>query len=132
MNTWNQRLQAALNHAGMKPAELARAVNASTASVSDWTTGITKNLKASNAEKVCRVLKIRIEWLLYGKGPMESTTGNYTSKDFKPQGIKEQSTLSPDDKIRATLNGIIESATPQEKAEILKYAKFVTTQDAAE
>ena len=54
----------------MTPAELARAVGASTASVSEWLGGITKELKASNSERVCTVLRINHRWLITGKGAM--------------------------------------------------------------
>ena len=70
MNTWHERLKKAMEEAGMSPADLARAVGASTASVSEWTNGITRELKATNSERVCAALKINHRWLILGKGPM--------------------------------------------------------------
>jgi DNA-binding Xre family transcriptional regulator len=51
-------------------ADLARAVGATTASVSDWVNGITKELKSSNCDKICMALGINHHWLITGKGPM--------------------------------------------------------------
>jgi phage repressor protein C with HTH and peptisase S24 domain len=71
MNTWNQRLERALKESGHTPADLARAVGVRPPSVTEWLNGTTKDLKAANAERVCRFLGINQSWLLYGKGPQK-------------------------------------------------------------
>lgn len=70
MKSWNDRLKHALQLADMKPAELARRCHVSTATVSDWRSGETKQLKAENADKICKVLNLSQSWLLHGKGEM--------------------------------------------------------------
>jgi len=80
MKTWNERLRLARNTAGIKAIDLARKVGVSSASVSDWESGVVKSLEASNLLKICEALKISPIWLQFGKGEMEQYF--YTEDDL--------------------------------------------------
>lgn len=95
MKTWHDRLNYALEEAGVKPAELARACKVSTASVSEWCNGITKDLKSNNADKVCRFLGIRYYWLMAGKGPMHPGEEENQQHDHTANRISEDKPLPP-------------------------------------
>ncbi len=74
MTTLASRLQAALStlHPPATQAELAKACGVSAPSVSDWFSGETRALKANSAAKAAAFLQVRLEWLLYGVGPMRA------------------------------------------------------------
>lgn len=69
MTTWNERLSERLREIGMRPAELARAVKVSTATVSDWESGAIKTIKGGNLIKVSATLGVNPDWLLDGREP---------------------------------------------------------------
>lgn len=75
MSTLAARLQAAINarHPPATQADLAKACGVSAPSVSAWFSGDTKALKANSAAKAAAFLNVRLEWLLYGLGPMRAT-----------------------------------------------------------
>ena len=75
MSTLAARLQAAINarHPPATQADLAKACGVSAPSVSAWFSGDTKALKANSAAKAAAFLQVRLEWLLYGLGPMRAT-----------------------------------------------------------
>lgn len=74
MSTLAARLQAALSsrHPPANQAQLAKACGVRSPSVSDWFSGETKALKANSAAKAAAFLQVRLEWLLYGVGPMRA------------------------------------------------------------
>jgi transcriptional regulator with XRE-family HTH domain len=69
MEKWNDRLVYALKVRKKTQADLIRVTGAKGSSVNEWVSGITKNMKASNAIKVCNFLRINIDWFLHKKGP---------------------------------------------------------------
>lgn len=69
MLTLAERLQWAMERAGVKPAQLARARNVKPPSVSDWLNGKTKSLKFDSATLAAAVLHVNARWLADGKGP---------------------------------------------------------------
>lgn len=66
------RLKRALARAQKKPAQLADACDVSPASVSDWLSGQTKNLKGDNLYGAARFLDVNAEWLATGRGSMSN------------------------------------------------------------
>ena len=74
MTTWNDRLEAARVRRAMPPADLARLVGVSGATMSGWRNKKIKSLSAEHAYRVCEALKIRLGWLLHGKGDMDNPT----------------------------------------------------------
>lgn len=80
MTTLAERLQVALDHAGISRAQLARACGVKPPSVSDWFSGKTKNLHGMNLMNASNALGVRQEWLGNGKGPMLDALG-------APEGI---------------------------------------------
>ncbi len=73
MGTWNNRLNKAMALRGVNNAGLAEKTGVSAPTVSDWTSGVIKNLKADNALKIAAALKVCPDWLVNGKGPMDES-----------------------------------------------------------
>jgi phage repressor protein C with HTH and peptisase S24 domain len=73
MKTWHERLQEALAESGMTQTELASRVGVSSASVSDWLSGKSKDIKGSHAYKIERALNISLAWLFDNEGPKRLT-----------------------------------------------------------
>ena len=70
MNTWHGRLKFARENAGIRPTDLAKEVGVSNATISDWESGEIKKLEGENLLKVCDVLNISPNWLIFEKGDM--------------------------------------------------------------
>lgn len=70
MKKWNDRLKKAFDESDFNKTRFAKAVGVSGPTVTDWMAGEIKNLKAESAQKICKVLNIRAEYLIDGKGPM--------------------------------------------------------------
>lgn len=71
MSTLQERLAIAME--GPPPvtaADLARACHVKPASVSEWVNGPTKYLRGPNAVNAARALRVNVEWLASGRGPM--------------------------------------------------------------
>lgn len=68
LKTLKQRLQSALEKAGITQAELARRVKISRASVSAWFTGETQTIEGQNLLKAAEVLGVDAQWLATGEG----------------------------------------------------------------
>jgi hypothetical protein len=87
MDTWNTRLAAALAESDYSPNALATALGVSAPSVSAWigagTITPARNLTADNAIRVCQLLKIRPEWLLFREGPMRPADQGNLSPEMK-------------------------------------------------
>lgn len=72
MTTLAQRMKEAIDDAGVKPADVARACKITAASVSNWLSGETKSLKASTALRAADFLGVNQAWLAEGRGPKRS------------------------------------------------------------
>ena len=71
--TFTQRLNIALKHAdGVSQSDIARECGISTASVSNWLTGISKSMRGENLLKVSRALGVSPVWLANGEGDMRA------------------------------------------------------------
>lgn len=74
METWNERLAKALKESEYNPHQLAQALGVKTPSVSAWlgsgTIQPAKNITGENLLRVCELLNIRPEWLMFKKGAM--------------------------------------------------------------
>lgn len=73
--TFSERLIDAMKEAGVNATELADACGVSSAAVSKWMSGATKNLTADNSAAVARSLGVREEWLRTGRLPRERQHG---------------------------------------------------------
>lgn len=69
MNTWNERLQQAIEDSGLKKSAFAKKVGVSPPTVTDWISGEIKTISAPNAERVAAALSLNTKWLVSGKGP---------------------------------------------------------------
>lgn len=78
VDTWNERLGKARIARGYDNlSEFARLVGVKPPTAHAWESGDIKELKAESLYKICALLKIRQEWLLYGKGEMDLPTSSY-------------------------------------------------------
>lgn len=73
METLGERLEKALAASEKTQTELAAALGISKASVSDWITGKTKNIRMANLVTAAKILDVRTEWLASGKGEMRAS-----------------------------------------------------------
>ncbi|MES2488528.1 MAG: S24 family peptidase [Pseudomonadota bacterium] len=70
MRNLAERVAAALAHANIDQADLARLVKVKPPSVNDWLSGKTKSLKANTAIAAARALGVNADWLANGRGRM--------------------------------------------------------------
>ncbi|MGU9992734.1 XRE family transcriptional regulator [Bordetella avium] len=71
MSTLAERLREALDAAGVRQVDLARAAGIRPPSVADWLNGKTKNIKGANLVSVAQFLNVNEAWLADGVGPKE-------------------------------------------------------------
>lgn len=69
MPTWNQRVKERRVELGWSAAELARRASVKPPTVFEWEEGITKQLKATTAQRLSRALGVSTGWLLEGRRP---------------------------------------------------------------
>jgi DNA-binding Xre family transcriptional regulator len=74
MDTWNSRLAAALKESEYNAHQLAQAMGLKAPSVSAWigagTIQPAKNITGENLLRVCQLLNVRPEWVMFKEGPM--------------------------------------------------------------
>jgi len=77
MRTWNERLAHALAESDLNPNKLSVALGVSAPSIAAWigagTIKRAENITGENLLKVCKLLNVRPEWLLFKEGPMRPT-----------------------------------------------------------
>lgn len=87
MTTWNERLAQALAASEYKPHQFAQALGLKTPSISAWiaagTIAPAKNITGENLLRVCKLLEIRPEWLMFDKGPMRPVRNTHISDEMK-------------------------------------------------
>lgn len=67
--TWHKRLTTAREAKGIRKSAFAKMVGVSPPTVTDWENGDTKMIEGANLVKVCDILEITPEKLIYGRGP---------------------------------------------------------------
>lgn len=68
---WHTRLTQARTAKNIKKIHFARMVGVSPATITQWETGVTKEIKGENLTRVCRILGISPGWLLHKEGEVE-------------------------------------------------------------
>lgn len=63
---WNQRLTQARSAQMIKKSALATMLGVSPATISQWESGVTREIKGENLTNLCRILKVTPDWLLHG------------------------------------------------------------------
>ncbi|MNV15076.1 transcriptional repressor DicA [compost metagenome] len=71
MSTLAERLREAMDAAGVKQVQVARAAGIKPPSVADWLNGKTKNIKGANLVTVAQLLNVSEAWLADGVLPKE-------------------------------------------------------------
>lgn len=84
METWNERLARALAESEYNPHQLAQTLRLKTPSISAWlgagTIQPAKNITGENLLRVCQLLNIRPEWLMFREGPMRPVSGKLSAE----------------------------------------------------
>ncbi len=70
MSTLSERIKKAAEAAGETQTSIAFACSIKKPSVNNWFSGETKKLKYETAKKAAKFLKVRVDWLAEGVGPM--------------------------------------------------------------
>lgn len=73
MDTFKDRLSQVIKTSHLSKAEISRRCRVSRATVTNWESGLTKDLKTANLDILCSVLGCDRDWLLYGKQKSEQT-----------------------------------------------------------
>lgn len=68
MESWNERLRAAMNRKGLSAADLVRATGISGAGIKKWIDGVTVEPKYRDVTRACQALDISPIWLMEGRG----------------------------------------------------------------
>lgn len=118
----------------MTKSELARAIGVKTPTLNNWLNGKIKEPMVRNATTLCRVLKVRLEWLLDGEAPMEApadqlltltnpgATGRTKAKSGPP--LKSTSLASA-----AEIAGIVKAALPARQSAMETTCRFIIAAD---
>ncbi|CAG9262146.1 helix-turn-helix domain-containing protein [Paraburkholderia caribensis] len=92
METWNKRLARALNESDYTPHSLAAELGVKAPSVAAWigAASITpaRDIKADNLLKVCQLLKVRPEWVVFGRPPKSSIELDWPFPDIRRDEIE--------------------------------------------
>jgi transcriptional regulator with XRE-family HTH domain len=108
MATWNDRLEDARIRRNVAPVDLARLVGVSGATMSGWRNNKIRQLSAEHAFAVCEALKVRMAWLLHGKGEMDADT------------VQEEPTPYILDPQHAALIGYFDGLTPTQQRDLMQ------------
>jgi len=87
MDTWNKRLATALAESEYTGNSLATRMGVAAPTVSAWIAAGTiqpaKNINGENLLRVCQILNIRPEWLMFREGPMRPPSGTKLSEEMR-------------------------------------------------
>ncbi|PMC18208.1 helix-turn-helix domain-containing protein [Oligella urethralis] len=82
MKTLSERLIHAMKLANVKQVDLAKAAGVSRASVNDWISGKSQNIRGENLVKVAKLLNVNSSWLATGHGKFDS---KWPFKNIQPE-----------------------------------------------
>jgi transcriptional regulator with XRE-family HTH domain len=71
--SWNERLKEARENAGITKSELAKRAGVSAPTVTDWESGEIKKIDGENLLRVCGVVGVPPEWLIFGSADRQAT-----------------------------------------------------------
>lgn len=87
MELWNDRLFKELEQTRLRPSELAQRARVTAAAVSQWKSLKTQSLDMETLIRVCKVLRLRPEWLVTGKGQKYENDTTSEMQGNTPQDI---------------------------------------------
>jgi transcriptional regulator with XRE-family HTH domain len=89
---WNERITQSRTAKSLKKIDLAKLLGVSPATITQWESGATKEIKGENLTNLCRELGVSPEWILYGDllenaaklfpGAMRVVVADDSSSDF--------------------------------------------------
>ena len=120
MSHLGDRIAERLKIIGKRPADLARATGSSRASVSDWMSGKTKEIKGHRLIKAAQFLQVSPEWLATGKPP----------KNRQGSSVGEESPeYQMDDEMRALIRQLNKLPKKSRKALLEMIASLINGLD---
>ncbi|HTD90923.1 MAG TPA: hypothetical protein VK663_09690 [Burkholderiales bacterium] len=115
-----ERIQWAIDQEGVTQADLAKHLKISTAGMSEWFTGITKNPKLLNARRAAQFCKVSSWWLAIGEGsPYDGIDSEYDGISGHDLLIAKGLSEVDDSGLRGTVEELIAArkATQGEKSQ---------------
>lgn len=85
MKTLRERLVYAMELADIRQVDIANSVGVSAASVNDWLSGKSQNIRGENLVKVAKLLKVDSNWLATGFGQMDT---KWPFKKIQPEDLE--------------------------------------------
>jgi DNA-binding XRE family transcriptional regulator len=129
---WNSRIEARRVALGLDKSELARLVGVKSPTLQNWIDGTIKELMVRNAISVCRVLGVRMEWLLDGVEPMEATAADHLGLRQPPKQVAAKLVaLVPSVETTAELADIVKAALPVRQKAMETICRFIIAADLA-
>lgn len=84
-----ERLLQAIDLRGVQKQDVAAAARVTPATISQWLSGVTKAYKAEAVILAAQFLRVRVEWLLWGTGPMEQPAASEPAAELFSEAPEE-------------------------------------------
>ncbi len=126
-STWNMRVEARRIALGLEKRELAHLIGVSPPTLQHWIDGKIKELMVRNAMALCRVLGVRMEWLLDGTGPMDVPEFDLlaSKRPVSPNAAKPGLSKSAAAEMAAEIGRIVKAALPVRQAAMDAACRFI-------
>lgn len=86
MRTWNERIALAIDESPFRREQVAKELGVSPPTVAAWVGAASirpaKTIAGDNLLKVCDLLNVRPEWLMFERGPMRPAKSDRTSTEM--------------------------------------------------
>ena len=126
-STWNERVEARRIALGLDKRELAHLIGVKPPTLQHWIDGRIKELMVRNAMALCRVLSVRMEWLLDGTGPMDVPEFDLlaSTRPVSPSAAKPGLSKSAAAEMAAEISRIVKAALPVRQAAMDAACRFI-------
>lgn len=122
LSSWHERVEARRIALGLDKSELAHLIGVAPPTLHHWIDGKIKELMIGNAVALCRVLGVRLEWLLDGIEPMDVPDFDLAagSRAAKP-GLSKSASAE----MAAEVGRIVKAALPVRQAAMATACRFI-------
>lgn len=126
-STWNERVEARRMALGLDKSELAHLIGVKPPTLQHWIDGRIKELMVRNAMALCRVLGVRLEWLLDGIEPMDVPEFDLlaSTRPVSPNAAKPGLSKSASAEMAAEIGRIVKAALPVRQAAMDAACRFI-------
>ena len=130
MQTWNGRVEARRLALGLDKRQLALMIGVKPPTLQHWIDGKIKDLMVRNAIALCRVLGVRMEWLMDGEEPMSADETDLLK--FVPEPGTGSSKVKPNPpESAAEIARIVKAALPVRQTVMEAACRFIIAADLA-